>query len=628
MTSDLKDLIIGVIPALLTLNVLLIIGYVVINHENLALGDNVHKIGSNELMYILPVFFLINFLLIVILFAVNYRSIIGSMKGVKKNTIILLVVILLIGFYLREFVVPHTHRIFFDEDLYIGIGNSIATEGRAIMCNYGSPTHCTEGILNKDPSAYPFLVAVVFKLIGSGEWSIFHLMAVVSTLSILLVFMVVYALLRNEKAALYASLLMALTPAHIVWSGSVATEIVFTFLSLLTVLAFLIYFRNKTLKMHLFGAVSLAYTVQIRPEGLIFAATILAGFLLFERDWWQKLTDYRFYMPWIIFFLLIVPHATQMYMNRGGTWGAPGGKKISLDYFPHHFSENTLFWFDGMMHPAMFTLFSLIGFMYMFRENMRALLFNALWFLPLFILFTLFYAGNVTSGGIGFRFVNLYCVPVLILGGYGLYKLHEIIEENIEFEVVAPLVLTATVFVSFLFYSTFPFNVLVDGVAIIHPQIRNELTHYQKPPADYLLLPSPANPTVNLTFSNTTAFLTEPGQPAQYARDMHDKLVMPNMDRINSSCYVLTHNPSIFLAEGKNSLQTWYGSNKPVMDKVFSETDCVMWLEGAWCAVSKPHKEGACKSMHDNYDLEVFAQYVRPKNPEHVFTLYNVYRKE
>ncbi|MCK4491194.1 MAG: hypothetical protein KAU03_01120, partial [Candidatus Altiarchaeales archaeon] len=92
MTLKLKDLIIGVIPALLTLNVLLLIGYVVINHENLALGDNVHKIGANELMYILPVFFLINFLLIVILFAVNYRSIIGSMKGVKKNTIIMLVV--------------------------------------------------------------------------------------------------------------------------------------------------------------------------------------------------------------------------------------------------------------------------------------------------------------------------------------------------------------------------------------------------------------------------------------------------------------------------------------------------------------------------------------------------------
>lgn len=556
------------------------------------------SIGQNELINIEPIFFSIAFVLISVLLILNLKEFKKQFSEIRKETWILLLLILLLGFYLRGFVVPHTHRIFFDEDLYSGIANSMATEGRNILCNYGTPTHCMEGILNKDPSGWPFFISVFYRIFGSGESLAFHISTAIGTLSILLVFLIVFSLFknykdkRNEEIALFAALLFSLTPAHIIWSGSVATEVPFAFFSLMTILAYLLYFKNEKFRSHLLGASLLAFTVQIRPEGFLFIAVIIFTFLLFEKNWSKKLTNFRFWIPWVLFFLFITPHLIHIYINREGEWGAPSGKKFGFEYAINdqclkgnlntcialsNLPKNSLFWFSGIMHPAFFPLSAIIGFLYLLseREKQKILLFNIFWFLLFFILFILFYAGGVDNGGIGFRFVNIYFVPTVILGGYGAFVLTKLLIKLVKNKFITLFILLTIILISFYF---------------------------------------------------TLPFILVPDKQAQYARDMHDILVMPNMDSIPENCYVLNHNPSIFLVEGKNSLQTWFGQNDGVMNDVFARTDCVMFLEGAWC-LFPPHKDTVCKTMHDKYKLEIFARHIRKENSEQVFTIYRVYRK-
>jgi len=610
---SITGILMGVLPPILSANALAIIAYLVVNYKEIG-------INSNRLMEILPYFFLVNFVLILILIALNLKSFREWFGNVNKNTWMLLIAIVVLGFFMREFLIPHTHRIFFDEDLYSGIGNSIAKEFRAVMCNYGTPEKCREGILNKDPSAWPFTLAVFYWLFGSGERLAFIVSIFIATLSIVLVFLIVHIISNIEKAALYASLLFALTPAHLIWSGSIATEVPFAFFSMLTVLSYLLYFENESFKAHLLGATLLAYTVQIRPEGGIFIGVIAFMFLLFENDRLKRLFSCRFWFPWVLLFILITPHMMQTYMNREGSWGAPSGEKLGWKYVDDNFTKNTLFWYSGEMQPLFFTFLALLGIVYLVFREKKNLLFNLVWFFTFFILFIFFYAGSVDNGGIGFRFINLYCAPAAILGGYGAFMLQRMLSKRILTEKIAIIIVVSSIFISFLFLSTFPYADLVNMMDKPKPGVRYFLTNEnQYPPVRW--------ESMNLTFSRTVSFVLTPDKQAQYARDMHDILVMPNMNKIDGDCWILTHNPSVFLVEGKNSLQTWFGSNTKVMDKIFDESDCVMWLEGAWCVVSKQHREGACKAMHNRYNLEVFDSYTRPENTKQTFTLYKVSRK-
>jgi len=561
-----KSTIVKILPFILIINLFLIFGYVIVNPKTIG-------IGVNKLMIIQPIFFAINFVLILIFGLFNFHNFKKQFSGIRKQTWVYLFLIILFGFCLREFVVPHTHRIFFDEDLYLGIANSIATEGINILCNYGTPTKCIEGILNKDPSGYPFFIAIFYKIFGSSQLLAYQISVMVGTISILLIFVITYLLFKNQEISLYSTLLLSLIPVHIIWSGSTATELVFLFFSLLTIISFLLYLRTDKYATLLLGITLLAYTIQIRPEGLALILLIGFMFLLFEKNLLGKLKNYRFWVPWLILFMLITPHAIQLYMNKEGDWGAPSGKKFGLEYATTNFNDNLGFWFNNEMHPVLFTIFTLVGIFYLSKTNKKILFFNAIWFLLFFTIFMFFYAGGVKNGGIGTRFVNIYCVPIIILGGYGLYEFRLL--TKITNKKIISLILVSLILISFYFF---------------------------------------------------IPFIQTPDKQAEYARDMHN-FVMLNMDKIDNSCYVLTHNPSIFLVAGKNSLQTWFGQNKKVMDKIFSETDCVLWLEGAWC-LFEPHKSGVCKNMHDNYNLTVFARYVREENPEQVFTIYNVFKKQ
>ena len=662
--KKIENILIRILPSILSILFILILGYIVMNHK-------LFSVDENELMTLEPIFFSIAFILILISLVLGFNEFKRYFGGIRKETWMFLISIVILGFCLRQFVVPHTHRIFFDEDLYSGIANSIATEGRNILCNYGTPTKCTEGILNKDPSGWPFFLSIFYRIFGSSESLAFSISTSIGTLSILLVFLVSYLLFKNkdkrdEEIALFAALLFALTPAHIIWSGSIATEVPFAFFSLMTILAYLLYFKGGKFYSHLLAASLLAFTVQIRPEGVIFIFPIIFAFLLFERGLLKKLTDYRFWIPWVLFFLLITPHLIHMYIKgQQETWGAPNGKRLGLEYIPHNLSVNTMFWFTGDLHPVFFTILSLIGLFYLLPKGRKIFLFNLVWFLTFFTLFVLFYAGGVDNGGIGFRFINIYFMPVVIIGGYGAFVLGRLLTKffngvfkgilfilnwllkslenptiNISynslkiikkiFSIFASLMVISSVFISFLFFSDIPYTQFTEGIIWLF-DLKPESSLYKE------LKKAPFHPPMKpyiMNISNSKVLLSKnirfilvPDKQAQYARDMHDLLVMPNMDSIPENCYVLTHNPSIFLVEGRNSLQTWFGLDDRVMNDVFEKTDCVMWLEGAWCAVDPRFKKGICKSMHDKYKLTIFARHVRKENPKQVFTIYRVYRK-
>lgn len=536
----------------------------------LSIHPSILNIGKKELINISPYFLTGNFALIVIFLVFSFDKIREGLLKIERKTWIRLFIVLIIGFLLREFLIPHTHRVFFDEDLYLGVANSIATEFRNILCNYGTPTHCYDGILNKDPSGFPFLAAVLFKLFGPNEVMIFQLSVVIGTLSILLFFFFIYFISNNERLSLISASLFSITPVHIIWSGSVATEIYFTFFALLSLSMMALFIRNNDYNIFLLSLASATYAAQIRPEGILFILVVGLFFLFTRKNLMRDLKSPKIWLGLFFVVVLLFSQFTQLYLFRGEDWGAPKGKKFGFDIFEQNLKENVLFWIDGRMYSPIFTAFALLGFIILLRKKFKLAIFSLVWWFVYFILFTSFYAGSVMSGGIGSRYVVMYFMPCILLSAVGI---DFILEKTQKIKLIPPIIF-------------------------------------------FLLI---------LSLYPSLPYITKADRQAQYARDMHD-FIMSKMDMINSSCWVLTHNPSIFLVQGKNSLQTWFGSNKRVMDRLFNESGCIYYLEGAWC-LFEPHKSTVCKYMHDNYKLEIVARYVREESPNHVFTLYRVYKK-
>ncbi|MFH0861374.1 MAG: glycosyltransferase family 39 protein [Candidatus Altiarchaeota archaeon] len=559
---NLKRDVVEFLPAVILANFALILAYII-------LYVNTRLISVDQLMWMLPLLLFVTLSGIIALFVINFDAIRRQFQPISRSTWTFLIIILLVGAYLRVFVAPHTHRIFFDEDIYMDVGNSIASEGRALLCNYGTPEKCVEGILNKEPNGYPVLVAALYLIFGRDEQSVFIFETLLGIATIAVVFLTAYLVFERDDTALYTALLFALMPSHIIWSTSVGAELISIFFILVTLLAFLIFFRAPTLRMQLLATLSAVYAIQVRPENGLLLGVMAVMFLVFDKKLTDRLKSPSFYIPWFVLALLITPHLIHLaYAARTDTWGASEGK-LGLKYIDYNLPINTRFWYDNNMHPAFFTLLAIAGLVLLAVYDTRKFTFLLTWFLAYHILYIVFYSGSFTSGGIGTRFALIVSTPALFFGGYCISKVSDFAKEGYRRAITA--VLVTLILISF------------------YPLI---------------------------------GFIKSPDMQAQYAREKHD-FVLSHIDEIDPSCYTLTHNPNIFLINGRSALQTWFGQNRRVMQDVYGKTDCVLFLEGAWC-LWEPHKSGVCKYMKDNYNLTVMWRLVRENNPDQVFTIYKV----
>jgi 4-amino-4-deoxy-L-arabinose transferase-like glycosyltransferase len=495
----------------------------------------------------IPVTLIVNFTLFLGFVFVNRKNISAPFSNITKKTWIALLLILIIAGCLRFFIAPQTHRLYFDEDIYMNIGQNILKEGKAMLCNRGDLEKCYEYILNKQPNGLPFIASLVFLFTGVNEYPVFILTALLSTLSVLLLFLITYILTKNEKISFYAALLFALAPIHIRWGGTVAAGPVFLFFSLFAILFFMIYFHSKSLL--LLSFITLAFAVQFRPESYLLVIIVAVAFLLFSK-WTEIVATKKFLLAIAIFSLLITPMILQTNAVFDDPWGSNAGK-FGLQYFIKNTADNTLFFFENQRYPVFFSVLSLVGFFSLLHQKDKKIIFLLSWFFAFFIIYLLFHAGSFNYG-VDDRF-SLNLLPAsIIFSAIGIEALSRKVKlKGIVFDTV--LIIIILIVLSFLW---------------LYP------------------------------------YTSSVGQKANVAREQH-KFAYETY--IPENCYVMTHVPSMFLVIGRPSLQTWFGQNNNIMDWVYNRTDCVLFYEAYWCG-SEPYKSSVCKHMHDNYKLEVYAK--------------------
>ena len=382
-------------------------------------------------------------------------------SGIDLEKIAVAVFILAIFVSVGIVFVKPTQQLFFDDAIYQAGAISLLRSGQTWMCNFGSQAVCYSGQIYHEPIGTSFNIAIAFALGGISRASAYNLEFILGGIAVIMTFLITIVLTRDFIAASFAELLMALSPALLIWSRPTTSDMPMLAYSLVAIFMMLVFMRRKnliTLSAASFSMVVLSY---MKVDALAYILVIPAMYVVLDGSSirnsisinFARLKKYAIDTKPLILILLIVlaimPEAVYTaneavsgsygYQNTyvQETCAAPGSAnsvmnptgKIDLQNFEANSCANVEFWFNAfsseyIVQPIAFTAIALVGAGLMMLYDRRMLLAIGGWFLVFFILYTSFYAGGVIYG-VDWRFMLSLIAQASILGGYGASKVIE-----------------------------------------------------------------------------------------------------------------------------------------------------------------------------------------------------------
>jgi dolichyl-phosphate-mannose-protein mannosyltransferase len=353
--------------------------------------------------------------LIAVIFVINSLN-----RDALRREMPRLLTLSVLGVALTLFAAPRTNRIFYDEQIYQGVGQNIAEIRLAQMCNDGSVEYgrlkCASGEYNKQPYAYPHALSLAYRMFGVHSLTAFVVNAMAMAMTICAVYLLVWVSFRDRDAALFAGLLVALMPEQLLWSATAAVEPTASLAAVAAVLCAAHYQRAGGWPAWLVVAVAAAYAVQFRPESLLILPVI--GLVVWPRirleldkpsSWWAV----------TLFLCLVAVHTAHLFAIRHIDWGTTG-PRFSFRYIATNLPINGWFYVYDERFPVAFTVLAIAGLISV--RHRREGWAMATYFLLFFAVGLVFYAGSYNYGA-DVRYSLMTYPPLAVLGGLGASRL-------------------------------------------------------------------------------------------------------------------------------------------------------------------------------------------------------------
>jgi hypothetical protein len=466
------------------------------------------------------------------------------------------------------FVAPRTHRIYYDEDIYGNVGQTIAEADQAAYANYAlfqdgayKPIW-TE--YNKEPAGWPFLLSLFFTLFGTNEAFLFVANNMLFAGSMLLVFFLARQCTGTFFPAMAAAMVYGLIPHNLVWFNTGAVEPSAAFFGAAVALAaFSAAGTGKN--RHLFVlAMLIPLASHMRPESLmIYFWAVVA--LLFERP-----RLYRRYRAWgwaFVTLLLLTPVLLHFSAMGGESWGAQGAK-FSFSFAAQNLAVNGPYYFNGIEFPTAFSVLALVGLL-AGKTTFRRRFLLLFWFALFWSIFLFFYAGSYDYGA-DERFALMSFAPLAVLAGLGTGRLRDLLASQTGKRPVS----------------------VIAGAALV-------------------LIAAPFLPQVNDLGEEAWRSHADHRYARQFAEEIPKKSV------------VLTHIPTMFLLWGNNAIQTYAGvaAEPTVRDLLRRFPGNVYFHYNYWCNTSTVRNRRLCGAILTRYDVELVD---RATEGDSLFALYRI----
>ncbi len=324
---------------------------------------------------------------------------------------------------------PQTNRIFYDEHIYMQIGQTLAHTGRAEYANYARVEYgdmtVYDAWVNKQPNGQPYLLSWMYRLFGASEGVSFATVQVVTGLAVAMLYFALvlapWSLPAGTPLAVAACFLF--TPLVLWWGRTAAVEPTAAAAAVLAFFAVCLHARWRdgatgegspvTAALLAAAAAGAAY---FRPESLLVYP--MAAALLWASDR-RFLEDRTTWAALGLSLALVAPNLLHLWSVRTEDWGAKDGERFALEFVARNLQSNGGYFVQQKWFPLAGTLLALGGAGWFALRARRLGLGVATWLAFAWGVFVLFYAGGYYYGASS-RYAVISAAPVALFMGVGL----------------------------------------------------------------------------------------------------------------------------------------------------------------------------------------------------------------
>ncbi len=364
----------------------------------------------------------------VVLLFLNLKLIKKHFSKIKKKTWLVLLVIFLFALVIRLFFIPHSLLVTDDEYFHANIARNMQDSQQNCFCDNYIDSECRAYTITYWPPGYQTILSLVFAIFPTDINTVFYFNTVIGALSVIIMFLVLYLILKDQESALFGAAFFAVIPIHLLLSGSGSPEVLDVFFLLLTLIAFIIYVRNQEPKTLLLLVFLLPLTMYLEIE-FVFLVPLFGLFLiLFDSKLKSKLLDSRFIAAVLLCFLLLTPVFYQIEHDKMiGLESYNDSIAQKMGYFKENIKDNLLFWVNNQKFPLIYSLLTLLGLVLLaWKREWKNIIFYSVFFLGIFIFYTAYEIGNFELGR-SFRYTIYLYIPMLVCMTYLISQFRQVL---------------------------------------------------------------------------------------------------------------------------------------------------------------------------------------------------------
>ena len=389
-------------------------------------------LSESLLLYNTSYLMLLVFIPLSILILFNLRYIKNAFSKINKKTWLFLIVIFLIGFWLRNSEYKYgidVDGLFYHESAKTIYENNVFSQG----CLIGTPADCKYFFNAVFLPGYPFLITPFFYIFGVHDIFSMILSGILGSLNIILIFFIFYLLFDNEKGSLYAASLYSLVPLDVYISSTAAVRTSALFFAFLSIIFFLISIKKNKLSLWLLTAISFSFSIYMKLELVFILIPFI--FIFITNASGKNRKKYVLYIVIALLAFLVHQFFSINWLLNNGFGLTGGARTYSLSYVKFNLPVllNSLFFKvrrEYFFNPIVSLVFlmSIILFFYLARKDSfssaykKGFIFALIWFLVFLFAISLFYQCSEfppsKCGGYK-RYLQLLIAPYSIITALG-----------------------------------------------------------------------------------------------------------------------------------------------------------------------------------------------------------------
>lgn len=381
------------------------------------------------LFFLQNMFIIMSVILFVFIIALvfNISDIRKHLSGIEKKTLIILFLILLFGFFLRNSEYMYGYGldgIHYTESARTWLHTGMFMKG----CAIGDMDSCRLYHQVLFPAGFPYMILLLYMSFGVNTLNVMAFTGIVSSLTIILVFYITRLLFEKDDIGLYSALVFSLIPVDILIAGTGAARSVSLFFMGLTVLFFLIALKNDKLLNWMLVSVTLSLSIYIRQENSLLLIP-LSFFLIkkYRASIKGFITSSRFIISAALLGITQIP--VQHFVLFSGGLSTHGIPEFSLSYIPLHLPmmlSGLFVPFNGVaIFSSVTTILFLSSAVFLFRKEIKNAGFLWVWFLSFFVLYILYFYCPTLLCGEHVRYMSSLSIPYSILAGFSVFWIAE-----------------------------------------------------------------------------------------------------------------------------------------------------------------------------------------------------------